>query len=208
MIIGETFNENSYYGYEEENYDYLFKRKSKEERQQKKEERKQNRTEKKQLRQDKRTEKKLQKQDPASGGKRRLPILGNFGLFDKNKNKRNAGTSGGAANSPTKKEPGDTSEPSTSEEKKIAMASAGVAATQDKSEGSKTSGNESDAEGSSAAKLESKELDKNGNPKKEAGFGPMFGFAMLGITVLVVGAVLYGVNKKSNPSPQSIKVAA
>ncbi|MGQ0827911.1 MAG: hypothetical protein ACT4ON_05910 [Bacteroidota bacterium] len=208
MIIGETFNENSYYGYEEENYDYLFKRKSKEERQQKKEERKQNRTEKKQLRQDKRTEKKLQKQDPASGGKRRLPILGNFGLFDKNKNKKNAGTSGGVANSPAKKEPGDTSEPSTIEEKRIAMASAGAAATQDKSEGSKTSGNESDTEGSSVAKLESKELDKNGNPKKEAGFGPMFGFAMLGITVLVVGAVLYGVNKKSNPSPQSIKVAA
>lgn len=194
MIIGETFNQNSYYGYEEENYDYLFKRKSKEERQQKKEERKQ-----------KRTEKKLQKQDSASGGKRRLPILGNFGLFDKNK--KNAGTSGGATSSSAKKEPGDTSESSTGEEKRIAMASVGAAASQDKAEGSKTSGGESEAEGSSA-KLESKELDKGSNPKKEAGFGPMFGFAMLGITVLFVGAVLYGVNKKSNPAPQSLKVAA
>lgn len=208
MIIGETFNENSYYGYEEENYDYLFKRKSKEERQQKKEERKQNRTEKKQLRQDKRTEKKLQKQDPASGGKRKLPILGNFGLFDKNKNKKNAGTSGGATNSPAKNEPGDTSEPSTSEEKKIAMAGAGAVATQDKSEGSKTSGNESDAEGSSAAKLESKELDKNGNPKKEASFGPMVGFAFLGITLLLVGVAIYKSDKKSKEVLQPMKVAA
>lgn len=206
MIIGETFN-GSNYGYKEDNYDYLFKRKSKEERQQKKEERKQNRTEKKQLRQDKRTEKKLQKQDPASGGKRRLPILGNFGLFDKNKNKKNAGTSGSATSASAKKEPGDTSEPSTSEEKKIAMASAGAAATQDKSEGSKPSGNESEAEGSAAAKLESKELDPNAKPK-EAGFGPMLGFAFLGITILLAGVAIYKAGNKPLPNTSPLKVAA
>lgn len=196
MIIGETFN-SDYDGYEEDSYDYLFKRKTKEERQQKRTERK-----------EKRADKKQQKQDPASGGKRRLPILGNFGLFDKNKKKNATGTSDTSNSSSAKKEPGDTSESSTGEEKKIAMASAGVAAaTQDKSEGGNNPGSESTASGTDTAKLENKELDKNGKPK-EAGFGPMFGFAMLGVTVLVIGIVLYGTNKKSKEILAPMKVAA
>ena len=58
MIIGETIN-SEYDGYEEENYDYLFKRKSKEERQQKKTVRQEKRAEKKQVKQVKRQEKKV-----------------------------------------------------------------------------------------------------------------------------------------------------
>ncbi|MES2397624.1 MAG: hypothetical protein V4549_16560 [Bacteroidota bacterium] len=205
MIIGETFN-NDYEGYEEDSYDYLFKRKSKEERQQRKADNKQKRTEKKQVRQDKRTEKREQKQLPGSEGKRRLPILGNFGLFDKNKKKNTTGTSGSSTSSSAKKEPGDTSESSTSEEKKIAMAGAGAASMQDKSEGG-TPGSESAASGTDAAKLEMKELDKNAKPK-EAGFGPMVGFAFLGIALLLAGIAVVRAGKKPISELQPLRAAA
>jgi len=191
MIIGETFN-NDYDGYEEDSYDYLFKRKTKEERQQRKADNKQ-----------KRADRKQQKQIPGSEGKRRLPILGNFGLFDKNKKKNATGTS---TSSSAKKEPGSTSESSTSEEKKIAMAGAGAAAMQDKSEGD-TPRSESTATGTEAAKLEMKELDKNAKPK-EAGFGPMVGFAFLGIALLLAGIAVVRGGKKPISELQPMKVAA
>ncbi|MCC6600869.1 MAG: hypothetical protein IT223_09375 [Crocinitomicaceae bacterium] len=191
MIIGETFN-NDYDGYEEDSYDYLFKRKTKEERQQRKADNKQ-----------KRADRKQQKQIPGSEGKRRLPILGNFGLFDKNKKKNTTGTS---TSSSAKKEPGSTSESSTSEEKKIAMAGAGAAAMQDKSEGG-TPGSESAASGTEAAKLEMKELDKNAKPK-EAGFGPMVGFAFLGIALLLAGIAVVKGGKRPISELQPMKVAA
>lgn len=191
MIIGETFN-NDYDGCEEDSYDYLFKRKSKEERQQRKADNKQ-----------KRADRELQKQDPTSGGKRRKLLRGNFGLFDKNKKKNTTGTS---TSSSAKKEPGSTSESSTSEEKKIAMAGAGAAAMQDKSEGG-TPGSESAAPGTEAAKLEAKELDKNAKPK-EAGFGPMVGFAFLGIALLLAGIAVVRGGKRPISELQPMKVAA
>lgn len=194
MIIGETFK-SDYDGYEEDSYDYLFKRKTKEERQQKRTERK-----------EKRADKKQQKQDPASGGKRRLPILGNFGLFDKNKKKNATGTSGTSTSPSAKKEAGDTSESSTSEEKKIAMAGAATA-IQDKSEGGTTPGTESATQGTEAAKLEAKELDKNGKPK-EAGFSAAVGFTFLGIALLLAGIAVVRGGKKPISEIQPMKVAA
>lgn len=217
MIIGETYNENNYYGHGEENYDYLFKRKTKEERQQKKVERKEKRTEKKVIRQGKREEKKLQKEAGGNGGKRKLPILGNFGLFDKNKKKNNApGSTGSSSSSESsaKRETADSPESSRSEESKstpeiktAAPGTGAASAAADKTESGSASTSES-GDGSEGAKTESTAVDKNGNPKKEAGFGPMFGFVMLGITVLVVGVVLYGVNKKSKEALPAMKVAA
>lgn len=201
MIIGENIN-NQYDGYEEENYDYLFKRKSKEERQQKKTERKEKRTEKKQVRQDKRAA----KNDPATGGKKKLQIFGNFGLFDKNKNKKNAPGSSTTPGSSAKKEPGASSESSSSEESKstpeikLGIAGAAALASQDKTE----SGNTSDANTEGA----NKEVDKNGNPKKEAGMGAIFGFVCLGLVVTVIGVVLFRSDKKANPVQQPLKVAA
>lgn len=209
MIIGENIN-GQYDGYEEENYDYLFKRKSKEERQQKKTERKEKRTEKKQVRQDKRAEKKLAKQDPATGGKKKLQIFGNFGLFDKNKNKKNASGSSTTPGSSAKKEPGASSESSSSEESKstpdvkLGIAGAAASASQDKAEGGNTSGGESGANTESA----NKEVDKDGNPKKEAGMGAIFGFVCLGLVVTVIGVVLFKSDKKANPVQQPLKVAA
>ena len=82
MIIGETFN-NDYDGYEEDSYDYLFKRKSKEERQQRKADNKQKRSTKKQVRQEKRQEKKAGTGDTP----KKHPIIGNFGLTNKTKKK-------------------------------------------------------------------------------------------------------------------------
>ncbi|MFY9308562.1 MAG: hypothetical protein WAQ28_05855 [Bacteroidia bacterium] len=212
MIIGENFNKN-YYGYGEENYDYLFKRKSKEERQQKKTERKEKREVKKVIRQGKREEKQLQKEITGTGRKRKLPILGNFGLFDKNKKK--TGTADTSSSPSAKRESGDSLERLRDEESKsspeIKLAAAGAAAaaasaTANKTESENAAANESGAE--AGAKTENAAQDKDGNSKKEGGFGPMFGFAMLGITVLVVGAILYGVNKKSNEALPAMKVAA
>lgn len=210
MIIGENFNKN-YYGYGEENYDYLFKRKSKEERQQKKTERKEKREVKKVIRQGKREEKQLQKEITGTGRKRKLPILGNFGLFDKNKKK--TGTADTSSSPSAKRESGDSPERLRDEESKsspeIKLATVGAAAasaTANKTESENAAANESGAE--AGAKTENAVQDKGGNSKKEGGFGPMFGFAMLGITVFIVGAVLYGVNKKSKEALPATKVAA
>lgn len=188
MIIGETFNQRNHYVYGDDHYDYLFKRRTKEER-------KQHRQEKKQVRQERREEK---KQLSGSEGKRRLPIFGNFGLFDRNKNKKNTGTSGSSA----KKESGTSSEPSTVEETKNATAGA---FTQDKPEGGNSSENESATQ--ETAKLENKELDPNTKPK-EAGFGPMLGFAFLGITILIAGIAIYKADKKPISELQPLRAAA
>lgn len=212
MIIGENIN-SQYDGYEEENYDYLFKRKSKEERQQKKTERKEKRTEKKQVRQEKRAEKKQAKQDPATGGKKKLQIFGNFGLFDKNKNKKNAPGSSTTPGSSAKTDTGASSESSSSEESKAtpetksAAIGAAASASQDKTESGNTSGGEAGAN-TEGANTENKELDKNGNPKKEAGMGAIFGFVCLGLVVTVIGVVLFKSDKKAQPVPQPLKVAA
>ncbi|TAL61076.1 MAG: hypothetical protein EPN85_05760 [Bacteroidetes bacterium] len=167
MII-EPFK-SDYNGYEEENYDYLFKRKSKEERQQKK-------IEKKQKREDKRQEKK------SGDAPKKHPLLGNFGLFNKNKNKEKAktGTTGSAPapGSSGKKEAGKVSD-----------------SAQEKTEGTTTPANESSAQQSEDLKLESKELDKNEKPK-EAGVGALVGVVFLGLTILLAGYAIYKADKK------------
>ena len=187
MIIGETFNENNYYGYEEENYDYLFKRKSKEERQQRKAENKQKRSEKKQVRQQKRQEKK-------GDSAQKKTILGNFGLFNRNKKKEK------------EKEKAVTtgSTPSSSSSGKMGNV---LDALQEKATGINLPGNESTGSEAEAANLESKELDQNAKPK-EAGFGPMLGFAFLGITILLAGFAIYKADKKPISQLQPMKVAA
>lgn len=193
MIIGETFN-NEYDRYEEDSYDYLFKRKSKEERQQKKAERKEKRTEKKQVRQ----EKKLAKQDPTTGGKKKLQIFGNFGLFDKNKNKNKTAGSTTIPSSSAKTGSASGAASSSSGESKPA---------QDNTDSASSSSAESGA-GTEGAKMEGNTQDTGGSPKKEAGMGAVFGFVALGLVVTIIGVVLFRVDKKSNPAPQPLKVAA
>lgn len=184
MIIGENFNENNYYGYEEENYDYLFKRKSKEERQQKRAERKQGRTEKKQAKQAQKAEKK------ASNPKK--TILGNFGLFNKNKKKEKE---------EEKKKTGASGTPA------AATGESGnlLSSLKEKAEGLNLPLN--DASTPETSNPESQEKDSSNKPK-EAGFGPMLGFAFLGITLLVVGVAIYKSDKKSQQVLQPMKMAA
>lgn len=208
MIIGETFN-NQYDRYEEDSYDYLFKRKSKEERQQKKAERKEKRTEKKQVRQEKRTEKKLAKQDPATGGKKKLQIFGNFGLFDKNKNKNKTAGSTTTPGSSAKTGSASAASSSSSGEFKPTPdnATAAAGAAQDNTDSASSSSAESGA-GTEGVKMEGNTQDTGGSPKKEAGMGAVFGFVALGLVVTIIGVVLFRVDKKSNPAPQPLKVAA
>lgn len=191
MIIGETFK-SDYDGYEEDNYDYLFKRKSKEERQQRKADNKQKRSTKKQARQENRQEKKAGTGDTP----KKHPILGNFGLFNKNKKKEkekaNAGTSGSASSSGSsgKNEQGNV-----------------LDALKEKAAGINIPENESAAPETEGAKLESKDLEQNGKPK-EAGFGPMLGFAFLGITILLAGYAIFKADKKPISELQPMKIAA
>ena len=204
MIIGETF-QSGYDRYEEENYDYLFRRKAKEERQQKRTEKKEKRQEKSELR----SEKKQQTQDPVSVGKRRPLLPGNFGLFDKNKNKKKntiaaSTSSASSAGTSVKKEPGDTSKPPVGHEIKLipktkagAIGSAGIAAEQGKSKQSETSAGESAESETAAAELQDKEPRKTGR-KKESGLGALFGLVFLGITMLIAGMAIHRVEKKSN----------
>jgi len=208
MIIGETIN-SGYDGYEEENYDYLFKRKSKEERQQKKTVRQEKRVEKKQVKQVKRQEKKATK----AATPKKHPILGNFGLFNKNKKKEEAAAKAGTSGSSGKKEADSAPGSSSSEEGNqsgggLAALAAGAAGLLDKSKGGNDPANESAGEGNEGAKLESKELDANGNPKKQAGMGAMFGFVCLGIVVLVVGVVIYKADKRPISDLQPLRAAA
>jgi hypothetical protein len=70
MIIGE-FNESNFDNYEEDSYDYMLKPRSKPTRREKRLNRKDNKSQKGGL----------------SKGKRKHPLIGNFGMFDKNKRK-------------------------------------------------------------------------------------------------------------------------
>ncbi|MBI2271059.1 MAG: hypothetical protein HYU69_12005 [Bacteroidetes bacterium] len=212
MIIGETIN-SGYDGYEEENYDYLFKRKSKEERQQKKTVRQEKRAEKKQVKQVKRQEKKATK----AATPKKHPILGNFGLFNKNKKKeaaaaKTAGSSGASGSSGKNEADSDSGSTSGGEGNQsgsgLTALAAGAAGLLDKSKGGNDPASESAGEGNEGAKSESKELDANGNPKKQAGMGAMFGFVCLGVVILVVGVAIYKADKKPISELQPLRAAA
>lgn len=193
MIIGETFN-NQYDGYEEDSYDYLFKRRSKEERQQKKAERK-----------EKRAERKEAKRDPATGEKKKLQIFKNFGLFDKNKNKNK--TAGSTTTPGSSAKTGSASSPSSGESKPTPDNATAAAGAQDNTDNANSSSGESGA-GTEGAKMEGNTQDTGGSPKKEAGMGAVFGFVALGVVVTIIGVVLFRLDKKSNPAPQPLRAAA
>lgn len=214
MIIGEPYND--YYGHGEENYDYLFKRKTKEERQQKKEGRKEKRAEKKVIREGKQEEKKLQKETGGTGGKRKLPILGNFGLFDKNKKKTTTpgGTTRSSSEPAVKRETDESPSSSRAEEsrstpeiKTAAPGTGAAAATADKNESGSSAASDSGAR-SEGAKAENTTQDNAGNAKKEAGTGAIFGWVFLGLVVTVIGVVLYNGGKKVDQVTQPVKMAA
>jgi hypothetical protein len=219
MIIGE-FNTSDFDGYEEDSYDYLFKKKPKGARQEKRLVRKEN---------------KQPKKGGFLKGKRKLHLLGNFGMFDKNKKKKQLTDAGTPETSFPSDEnlstvPSAPPEPASLPEP-IVLPSAPVApgpVTTSSNEGA-SSGPEiripsskinaivpsaddvkeeeptvakSILPGSVAPKIElkGKEIVKGSNVK-EAGFSSLLGFAFLGITIILVGFAIYKVDKKSNLQP-------
>lgn len=208
MIIGETFK-GGYEGYGEENYDYLFKRKSSPARQQKKADKKENKSVKKQGRQ-------LKRQDKKAGiaPKRRL-IQGNFGLFNKNKRKEAAAA---LAETPDNNEadntslPNEEANPTPETATPVENAEAGengnenAATPATPSEDNTSSESEYDEydeydydesdfdEPTDKAKPETKNETKE---SKSKGFGSALGFVFLGFTLALVGVAIYSSDKKS-----------
>jgi hypothetical protein len=219
MIIGE-FNTSDFDGYEEDSYDYLFKKKPKGTRQEKRLVRKEN---------------KQPKKGGFLKGKRKLPLLGNFGMFDKNKKKKqlaDAGTSetsfpsdenlSTAPSAPP--EPASLPEPIVLPSAPVAPgpvttssnegASAGpeiqipsskinaIVPTADDVKEEESTVAKSILPGSVAPKIELKGKETvKGSNVKEAGFSSLLGFAFLGITIILVGFAIYKVDKKSNLQP-------
>ena len=222
MIIGEKFV-SEFDGYEEDNYDYLFKRKPKAVRQQK-------RAERKEMHQQKRQDRKAQ--GKGLPGKKKLPILGNFGMFDKNKKmKETPGT-------PLPTEP-NPEFPSTAETTPLAQANSSDASTELQIPASalppapssdsvrpSASGNaeqkptEAQSESNTAAPVtstkpdvtnassipastlaraasaENKTAEKKAG-KKEALFSPLVGFACLGVVIILAGYAFFKAQQKS-----------
>ena len=211
MIIGETFK-SGYDGYGEENYDYLFKRKSSPARQQKKADKKEKRVVKKQGRQ-------LKRQDKKAGiaPKKRM-IQGNFGMFNKNKRKEEAAKV--AAELPDSMEAEKTSllndetnptpEASTPVENADTSESGNentetLAVTSEENNSSESEYDEYDEydydesgydEPADRAKTETKN-DTKDSKAEDKSFGPALGFVFLGFTIAVVAFALYSSEKKS-----------
>jgi hypothetical protein len=219
MIIGE-FNSSDFDGYEEDSYDYLFKKKPKGTRQEKRLVRKEN---------------KQPKKGGFLKGKRKLPLLGNFGMFDKNKKKKQLADAGTPETSFPSDENMSTAasappEPASLPENVVAPtafvapgptttssnegASAGreiqipsskinaVVPTADNVKEEEPTLAKSILPGSVAPKIEVKGKEAvTGSDVKKAGFSSLLGFAFLGITIILVGFTLFKVDKKSNPQP-------
>ena len=219
MIIGE-FNTSDFDGYEEDSYDYLFKKKPKGARQEKRLVRKEN---------------KQPKKGGFLKGKRKLPLLGNFGMFDKNKKKKQFADAGTPETSFPSDEnlstaPSAPPEPASLPEPVVAPTALVVPgpATTSPNEGASTGPElqipsskinaivpkadnlkkeeptvvKSILPGSVAPKIEVKRKETvTGSDVKKAGFSSLLGFAFLGVTIILVGFAIYKVDKKSNLQP-------
>ena len=221
MIIGE-FNTSDFDGYEEDSYDYLFKKRPKGTRQEKRLVRKEN---------------KQPKKGGFLKGKRKLPLLGNFGMFDKNKKKKQLADKGTPETSFPSDEnlstvpspppdPASLSEPVVAPSIPAASAPTAIPSNEGASVTPElripssrinaivpTADNAKEEEpivansilpGSVTPKIELKGKETvKGSNVKEAGFSSLLGFAFLGITIILVGFALYRVDKKS--AQQSIQ---
>lgn len=192
MIIGEelllTDGNCPDYMQGEDNYDYLFKRKPKEQRQQKKEEKKQRKVVKNQER-----EKRQQ------GGKR-LPLLQNFGLFKKKTVNTTSPTASSMKNETSDRpETSETGAEETAQNTMQEKSNSGIS-----SKKKPTTENVSDKESKETANeqgeiLPIKENSKDAKPK-EAGYGAALGFSFLGIMLLLAGIAVVRGGKSTNPA--------
>lgn len=201
MIIGETTDQ--YYGYEEESYDYLFKKKqgAPGPRQQKKAARKANKPAPRpgSLRQ--------KRQDRKAGiaPKKKL-IMGNFGLFNKNKKKEEAAKAAAAT----------TTDPVTPPDADIlpdAPALDETSQEQEMNRSSEANPTEEPYENAASGGPETEETEESGyddpppkpgpdtkNPgkgpeTKGTGIGAWVGWGFLGLTVALIGYTMYRLDK-------------
>ncbi len=215
MIIGETFNQ--YDGYEE-SYDYLFKKKAggaPSPRQQKKAEKKAIRKAGKPAPKSRLMQK---RQDKKAGlaPKRKL-IMGNFGLFNKNKKKEEAAKAAAAAT------PNDTTQTDT-ENIQDAAPVEDTAQNQEMNSGAEsnvdntaeaapeeTPANPTPEESEGGEPSESSYDDTPGAPKAETkvtakpgektGMGVWIGWGFLGLTVVMIGYTMYKLDQMEAKLP-------
>jgi len=225
MIIGE-FDNSNFDDYEEDSYDYLFKRKSKAEREEKRLTRKANSPLKK---------------SALIPGRRKLPLVGNFGMFDKNRhknknvspntiqvgvnsagmNKTDASTStpteseptpvssstpaeGGGVSAAPLNSPGapvSSASPSDAEVKIPASAINSIASPEGKSKPTET-------EPPGTATNDQTKGDAKKSNVKEAGFSAMLGFAFLGIAIILAGYAIFKADQKSRKQLNPLKATA
>ncbi len=214
MIIGEIFDQNAGY---EENYDYLFKRKggAPAPRQQKKAEKKAGKPNKP----GGRLMQKRQDRKPGIAPKKRL-IMGNFGLFNKNKKKEEAAQAAAAA-TPDVATQTDTdnsqdagSVENTAQNTQSPEMNAGTESNADNqaasaqeepaaetpSENTETEEPSESSYDEPAAKTETK-ADKSND--KTSGVGKWIGWGFLGLTVVVIGYTMYRLDKMEASLPHN-----
>lgn len=200
MIIGEPTNQ--YDGYEEEHYDYLFKRNkggAPTPRQQKKIE--------KRAAKGKPPGRLMQKRLDRQAGitpKKRL-IMGNFGLFNKNKNQEVATQDAAAQTDPGQFQDATPVEDTAQSPEMNAAADANTSADPQASVDTPAENNGSDTppessyddyddyDDAASTKSESKSQDKDS--AKNGGAGVWVGWAFLGLTVVVIGYTMYRLDK-------------
>jgi hypothetical protein len=230
MIIGE-FDNSNFDDYEENSYDYLFKRKSKAEREEKRLTKKENRPLKK---------------FGLLPGRRKLPLAGNFGMFDKNKRKNKnvspnsiqVGVNSADMNTdatpsaPPESDTTPVSSPAPAEAAGVSAASKAIpnvsvsgpsssgeaemkvpanaitSIVSPESEKAKTT-EKSDAPVSAekATKDQTKGDAKKSNVK-EAGFSSMLGFAFLGVALILAGYAIFKADQKSRKELNPLKATA
>ena len=218
MIIGEF--KSDFDGYEEDSYDYLFKKKPKAVRQEKRLVRKEN---------------KQQKKGGIFKGKRKLPLLGNFGMFDKNKKKKQlsdatspeplslpdenvstlpsappeqaslpepvAAPSAPIVAGPVATSPNDGASAAPEIQIPSSKINAIVPTADDVKEEQPTVAKSILSPSVEPKSVETKKETAKGSDIKKAGFSSLLGFAFLGLTIIVVGFALYKVDKKSSSQP-------
>lgn len=230
MIIGE-FDNSNFDDYEEDSYDYLFRRKSKAEREEKRLTKKVNRPFKK---------------SALVPGRRKLPLVGNFGMFDKNKRKTKntspntiqVGVNSADMNTdatPSATIESDTTPVSSSAPTEAAGVGAAPPATPSvpvsgassfgeteikvpasainsivspESDKAKTS---EKAEAPTSAEKATNDQTKGDTKKsniKEAGFSSMLGFAFLGVALILAGYAIFKADQKSRKELNPLKATA
>ena len=205
MIIGESINQ--YKGYEEEHYDYLFKRKggAPTKHQQKKIE--------KRAAKGKPPGRFMQKRLDRQAGitPTKKLIRGNFGLFNKNKNKnKETATQDAAAQTDIEQQTDVASMENATQSPEINSTTDNSATTDPAASTDspvQDSGTEAPVENSydeydeptSSTKSESKSQDKDSS--KKGGIGVWVGWAFLGFTVVMIGYTMYRLDKMEEKLP-------